>query len=216
MKLTILLILISNFAFSQNCPDIANDIERLACFDAKYPKALNKIDPDIMSGVDVPELKDENDEESGNWIIKNYKDDMTGEEDWQAILTQSNREDIKGKGLINSLILSCYNHKEPSISILWQNYLGLMGEYKDILLKIDDGEAYNESWRVTTKYSTSRYFSKKKNISFLEKLGKSNFLTARTSPYSHLPVTAKFELDGIVPVINKIKNECPGKIKYWK
>lgn len=212
----ILLIFISSIIHAQDCPSIKNDIARLACFDKTYTLANEESNPPkIESGIDVPELKDEGDKEMGNWIIKNHKDNMTGVESWQAILTQSDIEN-NSKRIINSLVLSCYASNKPLIAFIWGKYIGLEGKSKSLLLKIDNGEVYSEDWRISSKYSTSRYTSKKKDPVFLKKLANASIITARVTPYGSLPITAEFELDGISQVVDKIKNECPGKLKYWK
>lgn len=211
--LSIIMVFVSCTISAHECSKIEDSLKRLNCFDNYFPAN----DAEIKQNIDstnkskFSEIKEDGDEIIGDWLIKNYTDEMDGSKTWQAI-----NIDIDQYNQPVSLILGCARN-EPLIGLIYSHYMGLSGRSNKLVeYKYDESEVISESWTVFTKAGIKRNESAKNNVKFLQKMKTSGELMIRARPYSKNQITSTFYLSGSEKVLQKIKEECPRKDRYWK
>lgn len=166
------------------CTSIANDNDRLKCYDAAFkpPKAKT------------------NSSKIGKWNISetiNPLDDTK-----RVILDVESSTGRSRWGKVPTLILRCQSNK-TEMYILWDDYLGR--DSQPVTIRVDSQGAVTLDWALSTD---SKATFAPQPITLLKELLNSSKFIAQTIPYNSNPVTAVFDISGLDEAIKPLRETC--------
>ncbi|WP_306115760.1 type VI secretion system-associated protein TagO [Roseovarius sp. MMSF_3305] len=182
-------------AFAQDCVQINNDLDRLACYDQKSgrtPKADS-----------LPTLR-------GKWNIQRETSEFKDTTD--VFVTVSSDEPIGcnrfGTPSRAVLMLRCLENT-TSLIINTDCHLasGFQG-YGKVEYRIDDQPASSRSFDASTDNKALGLWSGNKSIPLIKQLFGAERLLVRFTPFNQSPVTAKFEVSGAEDAVTDLRSAC--------
>lgn len=187
--------LADNEADILSCREVADEEQRLLCYDAVAVEAS-----DIEAAAVAPVG------ETGNWLTSsklNAMDDSSTE-----IVTLASQDGIGPLGRSPVLYLRCAS-KQLEVFVAWNDYLASDGGhdsgYKNVTVRFESEEPQNVRWGTSTD-STATFAENPQQ--FLDRLRKSKRLAVQVVPYNSGPVTAVFDINGLDSASMKLRKEC--------
>lgn len=176
------------------CAEIGNPVERVACYDA--------LAGDL--GVAEPEIEVRN---SGSWTLATETspiDDSTN-----VYLRVASNETIPGRFGTTSvrpiLWIRCAENT-TSVFVNWRTYLGLNNTR--ILYRIDNEQAENRRWNISTSNEAVGLWSGRASIPFIRRLLDRQTLLTQVTPYGESPVMVTFDISGLSDAIQPLRESC--------
>lgn len=171
------------------CAVVKGDLARLECFDVLAKK--NHLDGKQLQPIAI--------KSKGKWQVSTDVNPIDDSKSVTLILTADSGESKWKKKVY--LVARCKSNS-TELYIGWGSYLGSEAE---VLTRIGDFKATTTSWSISTdKKATFR----RRPISFLKKMLKSNKMIAQVTPYNENPVTAIFDTSGLVNAIKPLRDTC--------
>jgi type VI secretion system protein VasI len=173
------------------CVAIKSDLERLACFDSlAEEKNLNGMQslPTVIS-------------DKGKWNVEENTDPIDDSKTVFLSLEADSGTTAFGKPIY--LFVRCIN-QETDMLIAWSRVLG--DEGTSVLTRLGKGEATRINWTLS---ATERETFYPDNVElFLKKLIEVETLVHQITPYRSGPITAVFDVRGLVNAIKPIRSTC--------
>lgn len=197
MKKLIVLMLVSLGApaISEECVEIKNDLDRLACYDLKSGR--------VAKAVAEPEPV-------GRWNVSSRKSEFKDTTDHFLRLTSNEPVKCKSYGSVQpvTLWLRCM---ENTTSIFVSGDCHLTsghGGYGTIEYRVDETKARKVAFDASTDNEALGLWSGRRAIPFVKALLNSERLLMRFTPFNQSPVTARFDTVGLTKAIEPLRKEC--------
>ncbi len=202
---TIVFLAIPAQTFAAACPEIENDLDRLACYD---------IESGRTSVVEV--IAEEADKDSssppskGLWLIRQKTSDFKDTKDIYLTLLSENTLSCQrfGEPQKASIMVRCMENTTAIFINTDCHMASGHGGYGNVEYRIDNRKAGNRGFEASTDNSALGLWSGGKSIPFIKSMLGGKEMIVRFTPFSSSPVTAKFEIDGLDEAIKPLRKEC--------
>ena len=173
------------------CATIEGELARLDCFDHLTDRAglTKKAKKETIKG-------------SGKWKVSTEKNPIDDSVTAVAALTADSGASKWNHPI--TLILRCQSKKSDAF-INWDSYLG--SDQISTLVRIDNEEAKTTEWNLSTDHNAA-FYPGNAALDFITSLSKAKKLVAQVTPYSESPITAIFDLNGILNAVKPLKDAC--------
>lgn len=181
------------------CAVMEGDLDRLSCFDDLVRDA----------GLDAPQPQavPETASNAGKWAVSRDKNPLDDSERVVLIL-RADSGSSRFSGPIGFIARCQSNSTEAYIN--WGDYLGNDGtfrnEYKNVTVRIGDGQASTQRWSLSTDSKAT--FAPSWAGDLLKKMAATNKLVVQTTPYNESPVTAIFDTTGMADALEPLMEVC--------
>jgi type VI secretion system protein VasI len=172
------------------CAVIDGNLERLECYD-KLAQSL---------GLDRPQLVPTAVEGTGKWDVRIETNPLDDTTTVMLVLLADSGTSTWGKQV--ALVLRCTSNKTEAY-INWREYLGSEAR---VIWRIGDEDARTAEWSLSTDSKATFYPDS--DITFIQQLLDADRLVAQVTPYAESPVTAIFDLTGLMNAIGPLQDEC--------
>lgn len=182
-------------AFAEVCPEIENDLDRLACYDKEAGLTpATTIEPAT----------------NGNWIVSTDKSEFKDTTDVIVALRSENTLSCKNYGAAEkaSLILRCSENTTAMYLATDCHLASGHGGYGQVEYRFGEKPAHKREFNASTDNKALGLWSGRKSISMIKAMLGSERAIFRFTPYGNSPVTAKFNITGIDDAIAPLRKEC--------
>jgi len=174
------------------CAKIENDIARLECFDG----LAARLGGQASGALDSPGRS-----EVGKWTVT----EDTNPLDDSRTVTLALRAD-EGKtstGDPVQLVLRCQS-EQTAAYIIWNDYFG--DDDRSVAVRIGSGPVDRQRWGLSTDHTATFYPGTA--TAFIMSLGEADRLVAQATPSGKSPVTAIFDVRGILEASRPLREAC--------
>lgn len=133
---------------------------------------------------------------AGNWTISETLNPLDDTQTVVLSVRSSSGNSTYGQPV--ALILRCAAN-QTEVYISWNDYLGSDAE---VTWRVGDGSAQTAEWSLSTD-STATFYPRP-DMAFIKEL----MLVERVIPYNSDPVTAVFDVSGLVEVVEPLARAC--------
>ncbi|RJL08421.1 type VI secretion system-associated protein TagO [Paracoccus siganidrum] len=177
------------------CASVSSDLDRLACYDR-----VSGREPSVKSADLV-----------GKWHVSIRESEFRDTTD--VFLSIVSDESVQCGSLRDSvpaqLIIRCMENT-TAMFIKTDCHLASSryNDYGDVDVRLDDSPTTTVSMEESTDHKSLGLWSGGRSIPFVKTMiGKDTMLT-RFTPYSHSPVTARFQISGLDEAITPLRESC--------
>lgn len=109
-----------------------------------------------------------------------------------------------------TLTIRCQSNK-TELYVNWNDYLGddshdVYDDWKNVTVRIGENKAQQQRWGISTDSKAT--FAPGSPVNIIKQMVKADRLVLQTTPYNENPVTAVFNLKGIMQAVTPIAKEC--------
>jgi type VI secretion system protein VasI len=181
-------------AASSDCVKVANDLDRLACYDRETGRTP-KVEPLVGKG---------------RWNVRSEKSVMTDRTDVFMYVESNEVVDCgwnKGGKII--LWLRCHEDKtsliiDTACHMTSSDY----NSYGDVTIRLDDDKAFTYSMNESTDNKSLGLWSGGKSIPLIKKMFGKRRMIIRAVPYGESPFTATFPIEGVEEAVKPLRLQC--------
>lgn len=203
MRLTVLLasslVLSAGAVFAQDpqeCARLEDSLQRLACFDKMFPKAVG----DKAQAATVPSTQ------PGSGQRWEVQEEISPVDDSRVVKAALLPEKSSSTGFNNAsayLIMSC---REQTTSFIISTEMFMTSEEPTVTTRVGEQPAVSGKWSRSTNYKAVGLWSGKQAIPFIKSLKDNERLFVRLEDKDR--VDAEFNLSNVSEVIEKVKSAC--------
>ncbi|OIQ42799.1 MAG: hypothetical protein BM560_01040 [Roseobacter sp. MedPE-SWde] len=182
-------------AFAETCPEIENDLDRLACYDRESGRT--------ETVTEVPTTK-------GDWQIRIESSEFRDTTDVFLSLASENTLSCRGYGTPKpaNLVVRCLENTTALIITTDCHLTSGHGGYGRVEYRFDEKPARKREFTESTNNRSLGLWTGGKSIPFIKGMLGSDRAIFRFTPYSSNPVTAKFNITGLDEAIAPLREEC--------
>jgi type VI secretion system protein VasI len=183
------------------CTKVANDTDRLECFD-DFAKNNNFSElPESIKPLKIPSYNSK-----GKWILSartNSEDDST-----TSTLTLISNGVKTRQNKLPYLTIRCKSNTTNAY-IGWHDYLG---NEAVVMTRFDSNEEHTDDWNISSD-STATFHAKP--IKFIQNLLKADKLVTQVTPFNGKQINATFETKGLYNALKPLKESCRWLRPYY-
>lgn len=182
-------------AYADVCPEIENDLDRLACYDKEAG-----LTPEA-SVTPVTE---------GDWFVRSDKSEFKDTTDVFITLPSENTLSCKSYGAAQkaTLVLRCSENTTALYLSTDCHLASGHGGYGQVEYRFGEKPAHKREFDASTNNRSLGLWSGRKSIPFIKAMLGSDRAIFRFTPYGQNSVTAKFNITGIDEALAPLRKEC--------
>ncbi len=179
---------------AQECREVENDLDRLACYDRESGRTP------VTETLDTPV--------ESPWTVRSTQSEMT--DDTTVVLTVRT-ESALPCGYSPSpatLVLRCSENKTVIYINTTCHLASGTGGYGQVTYRFDDNSAETREFSDSTDNRALGLWSGGKSIPLINKMFGNSSALFRFTPYGDSPVTARFDISGLEEAITPLREAC--------
>jgi len=193
-SLSIIALLAATSVAAQECREVENDLDRLACYDRESGRTP------VTETLDTPT--------ESPWTVRSTQSEMT--DDTTVTLTVDT-EDALRCGFTPStatLVLRC----QENTTVIYINtschLTSGVGGYGRVTYRFDDNPSETREFRDSTNNRSLGLWGGGKSIPLIKKMFSHSSALFRFTPYGDNAVTARFDVSGLEEAITPLREAC--------
>ena len=175
---------------SEECAQLSNDTERLACYDSEYR-------PTVAST------------QSSEWLVNEEASPI--DDSRSVYLSVSSTDEIRnryGRPGHARLVVRCVENTTSMILTFANHHMTSHRQYGTVTLRIDDETAFERRMSESTDNKALGLWNGGSSIPVIRSMYGNDVLTVRATPYSESPITAQFPITGLEEAITPLREAC--------
>lgn len=191
-RAAVILCALTGIATADECREIDNDLDRLACYDlqsGRTPKA-------------------ESVQTDNKWDVRIESSDF---DDTKSVFISTKSESDLSCGFLSqrpaTLTIRCM---ENTTSVLFTTncHVTDIQDYGKVDVRLDRDPAFVVNTYASTNNKTLGLWEGHRSIPFIKKMFGKDQMVIRFTPFSESPVTAKFDVSGLEETIKPLRESC--------
>ena len=183
-------------AAAQECAEIADDSERLTCYDAKFPPVAAAAEPATPEPI------------RSNWSM--HRENSAIDDSTSVFLTIRSNE-IAQCGFQKQpaqLTVRCVENTTAMIISTSCHLTSGYSDYGNVTMRIDDEAAFTREFIDSTNNNALGLWNGGSSIPVIRRLMEGERLVTRFTPFGDNPVELTFDIAGLGDVINPLREAC--------
>jgi type VI secretion system protein VasI len=191
-----------------NCKNLANDADRLACFDQAMTK--DRTQPASTSKVESVAVDEKPEKPKSKWYARKDTSAMTDDTNHFVSTTSIGYHQCSQFGTSGPITLWVRCMEDTTALIISGDCHLASGfdGYGEVTWRTDDDKAVTRSFEASTNNQSLGLWSGGRSIPAVKELFGKERLVVRFTPFSMSPVEATFDITGLEEAIGPLRQEC--------